>query len=162
MNQKAYAEDKSNDPHVVRARVDEGGKTFSFFCKYCRERHTHGAGPSGGGGWGHRHAHCHVPSSPYRTRGYILVPVWFERLGRVYSVASLAEQDAIIHDEICGPTQDLLGRSLSKREALRFAAHLSRSHQDGLSADTMAIGVCSYLPYDLTSHQIIARFALLK
>jgi hypothetical protein len=39
---------------------------WKVWCNYCRRWHQHGAQP------GHRVAHCRVPSSPYRTTGYIL------------------------------------------------------------------------------------------
>jgi hypothetical protein len=49
------------------------GVHLTFFCRYCRTNHWHGAGDDGQA-WGHRVSHCHDDRSAYRGPGYVLVP----------------------------------------------------------------------------------------
>jgi hypothetical protein len=66
----AVALDRATEIPEFEARLSPSGTYLTFRCLHCKADHAHGAA----GGYGSRAAHCWRPDSPYRARGYVLVP----------------------------------------------------------------------------------------
>ena len=64
---------------IFNTEISVDGSQQSFKCPHCKRLHHHGIGI------GHRVAHCHKDDSPFKDKGYYLIPYnWVEPQPKVY------------------------------------------------------------------------------